>query len=446
MIRSSILPSRRHWAGALTAYILTSSALAAAPTGADRLYSEGVQARIHGRLAEAISLFSQALTQQPRNADLLLQQGLAMSAAGRDAEAEQLLEQVLQIAPAYTDASVALAQIEIRRGKVDNAMVRVENLLAQRPDDLQARLMHANLLLTQGKAEQSEREYRALLQRPPDNIDALIGLGDSLRTQLRDQEARKIFQQAAAFDPGSTTAAARMALPPRPRFRIDIGAGHSHLSQDRPSWNEGSIRLAYQASSQTNISGGIDISRRFNQTDNYGQLRVDHRYTERTSGFVYAGGAPGAEFLPKLDLGLGGQYRFNRLRGPNATHGTLSMRYANYASGDVWSAQLGLIQYLASDRLWLTATSINTLDERNQFLAGYLLRADWQMRPQLRLLAGYANAPESSDGITLRTRSVFAGLVYDLTDTLGVNLTLAHEKREDLYNRNSIAAGLTYRF
>lgn len=343
---------------ALLSWAMAAPAIAAADV--DRLYQEGVKARLAGHPEAAIPFFSQALAIEPNNADLLLQQGLAMSATGRDDEAQRLFEAVLRVAPDYADASDALARLHARRAQA----------------------------------------------------------------------------KAATAD----------AIGQEPRFRLDAGGSHSSLSGDRPSWKEGTFRLAYKASSRTTISGGMDVSRRFDHTDTYGELRVDHRVSDRLYSHLYAGGAPDAHFLPKTALGLGGQYRLNAQAGPSSTYGSLSLRYARYASGEVWSAQAGLVQYLNQDRIWLTATSINTIDERKRYLGGYLLRVDWQLQPKLRVLAGYANAPESGDGMTVRTRSVFGGAVYDFTPTLGVNLTMSREKREGLYDRNSVAAGLTYRF
>ncbi|MGB3290471.1 MAG: YaiO family outer membrane beta-barrel protein [Burkholderiaceae bacterium] len=334
---------------------------ASAQPEVERLYNEGVKARLAGHPETAIPIFSQALAIEPNNADLLLQQGLAMSAVGRDDEARRLFEAVLRIAPNYTDASEALER-------------------------LRARQAHARAVA------------------------------------------------AGELEPGE------------PRFRLDAGGSHSTLSGDRPSWKEGSFRLAYKASSRTTVSGGVDVSRRFDNTDTYGELRVDHRISDRLDGHLYAGGTPNAHFLPKTAMGLGGQYRLNATAGTGSTYGLLNLRYARYLTGEVWSAHAGLIQYLNQDKIWLTATSINTLDENKRYLGGYMLRVDWQVQPKLRLLAGYANAPESDNGITVRTRSVFGGAVYDFSPVFGVNLTASREQREGLFDRDTIGVGLTYRF
>ena len=316
----------------------------------DRLYQEGVRARLDGRPAEAIVFFSQAL---------VLQQGLALSASGRDNEAEPVLQRVLQLAPNYTDAQQALERIQARRRQVPEKVL-------------------------------------------PDSME--------------------------------------------PRYRLDLGVTRSHLSGDRPYWKEGGFRLSYKANEETTISGGMDISRRYNKTDTYGELRVDHRFADRLTGYLYVGGTPSADFLPKAAVGLGGEYRLNNSAGPNATYALLNLRFSRYNTGNTWSAYAGIRQYLGDDHVWITVNSINARDEKQRFQSGFSLRMDWQAKPDLRLLAGFANAPESSDGLTLRTRTFFMGGVYDVSPVFALNLNLAHEKLSGIYDRNSVRVGLTYRF
>ncbi|MFA5702005.1 MAG: YaiO family outer membrane beta-barrel protein [Advenella sp.] len=317
-------------------------------------------------------------------------------------------------------------------GRPAEASVIFSQALALQPD-------HVDLLLQQGLAlSASGRENEAVpvlervLQLAPNYTDAQEALARIEARRLASQETA-----SPAFVPTSST---------EPRFRLDIGASHSHLSGDRPSWKEGGIRLAYKASPDTTLSAGVDISRRYNKTDRYGELRADHRLSERLSGYAYVGGTPNAHFLPKVAAGLGGQYRLNKSAGFNSTYALLNLRFARYNTGDTWSANAGLVQYLSEDRIWVTATSINTRDEKQRFMSGFSLRMDFQVKPDLRLLGGFANAPESSDGITLRTRTYFVGAVYDVSPVFGFNLNLSHEKLSRIYDRNTVSIGLTYRF
>lgn len=315
-----------------------------------------------------------------------------------------------------------------------------------------------------GRPAEATVIFSQALALQPDHVDLLLQQGLALSASGRDNEAVPVLERVLQLAPNYTDAQEALAriearsLPPQesalpasssslePRFRLDMGASHSHLSGGRPFWKEGSFRLAYKASPDTTISGGVDISRRYNNTDTYGELRVDHRLAERSSGYAYAGGTSNARFLPKVAAGLGGQYRLNKSAGFHSTHALLNVRFARYNTGDTWSANAGIVQYLSEDRVWITATSINTRDENRRFQSGFSLRMDWQAKPDLRVLAGFANAPESSDGITLRTRTYFAGAVYDVSPVFGLNLNVSHDKLSGIYDRNTVSVGLTYRF
>jgi YaiO family outer membrane protein len=418
---------------------------AQAPQDVERLYAEGVQARHAGRTQDAIALLSRAAAAQPRNADVLLQLGLALTDARQYADARAKLQQVLRLAPGYVDARLALARLDLREGRTRQAQAQLQAVLAADPQQAEALLLQASMLLQAGQAQAAEKIYRERLARAPSDAQALIGLGDSLREQRRDAEARQAYARANELQPGST-ASRRLALPEQPHWRLDLNAGLSYLSNDLPDWREGSIRLAYSADARTTYSGGTDVSHRFGTTDTYLEGRVDHQFTRRLAAYAYAGGTPDASFLPQIALGGGLSARLQQPGIHNPTFATLDGRYAHYVTGTVWSLNPGVVQYLDSDRIWLTGKWINTRDEQSRYLTGWSLRADWQVRERLRLLAGYANAPESSDGITVRTRAVYGGLVYDLNDRNSVQVTAAREERTGLYNRNSITVGWTVRF
>lgn len=309
-----------------------------------------------------------------------------------------------------------------------------------------------------GRAAEATVIFGRALELQPDNTDLLLQQGLALSASDRDEAAVPILERVLQLAPDYADASEALdRIKARrlqeqetteigPRFRLDVGASHSNLSGNRPSWKESSYRLAYKLAPETTISAGIDISRRYNNTDTYAELRVDKGLSGRLAAYLYAGGAVNADFLPKTAVGLGGEYRLNGLKGMHSTYALLDLRYARYTTGDTWTAKVGVRQYLSQDRVWVTVSSINTRDENRRYLSGFSVRMDWQVKPDLRLLAGFANAPETSEGLTLRTRSFFGGVVYDFTPKFGINLGLAHEKRSGFYDRNNISAGLTYRF
>lgn len=383
---------------------------AQAPT-VEQLYLEGVRARQAGRPQQAIEILSRAVVAQPENSDVLLQRALALSDVGRLDEARADLSHVLRLAPDYTDARLALARIALR----------------------------------EKHPAQAEDQAQQVLSSHPDNSEAWIVLGDSLREQRREPDAREAYERAVQLQPDSV-AAQRLAVEQAPRFRLDINGSLSHLSNDLPHWREGAIRLAYAANERSTYSGGVDVSHRFGTTDTYIEGRIDHQFSSSLGAYAYVGGTPDAEFLPEVALGGGLSVRLHDMAGRNATFGTLDGRFARYVTGNVQSLNPGFVQYLVGDRIWLTGKWVNTWDERDHYLTGWSLRADWQAWDRMRFLVGYANAPESSDGVTVRTRAVYGGLAYDLNDRNSIQITGAHEKRDGLYDRNSVTVGLTVRF
>jgi YaiO family outer membrane protein len=409
------------------------------------LYQAGVQARLAGRMDEALDLLSRAAAAAPDNVDVLLQEGLVLMAKGRENEAARLFQRVLSLAPGYKDARLALARIAERRGDIDTALAQVDVVLRDAPHDAEARELHAHLLLAKGDARNSESEYRALAHEQPGNASALIGLGDSLRAQWRDNEARAVYREAATLAPDSV-APQRVRLPDHQRFRLDVNGEYSSLSNGLPPWQEGSVRLAYSIDDNNVVSIGTDVSRRFDMTNIYSELRLDHRYSDRLSAYLYGGGTPDASILPEVAAGTGVQWRLNQVAGKRSTFATLDVRYTLYETGRIWSGNVGAIQYLGDDQVWVTAKWINTLDERNRYLTGYALRADWQAWRRLRLLAGFADAPESDQGVTVRTRAFYAGALFDVSDSLAINVSAARELRPQLYDRDVVGLGMTVKF
>ncbi|WP_321800269.1 YaiO family outer membrane beta-barrel protein [Burkholderia sp. BCC1988] len=418
---------------------------ATSPAEIAGLYQAGVRARLDGRIDEALELLSRAASGSPDNADVLLQQGLALSAKGRDDDAAALFRHVLSLEPGYDDAWLALARIAERHGDIGTAETQVGAVLRNNPRDVDARELHARLLLDKGDARGSETEYRALGEEHTSDASALIGLGDSLRAQWRDQEARTAYRTAAELAPDSA-ASQRAGLPDHQRFRLDISGEYSRLSNGLPPWKEGSVRLAYAVDDQNRVAIGSDLRRRFAATDVYSELRLDHRYSERLDAYVYGGGTPDASTLPKWALGTGAQWRLTPQAGKRSTYATFDGRYARYAAVHVWSGNVGLIQYLDDDQVWITAKWINTLDEHGRYLTGYALRTDWQARRRVRVLAGFTDAPESDQGLTVRTRAIYGGIVLDINDSIALNVSAARELRERLYNRDVVGLGMTVKF
>jgi hypothetical protein len=94
----------------------------------------------------------------------------------------------------------------------------------------------------------------------------------------------------------------------------------------------------------------------------------------------------------------------------------------------------------------VTARWINIFDENGRHQAGGLLRGDFLATDRLRLFAGAADAPDTSEGVVIDTFSLFGGLSYDLNDRITTRLSIAHENRETGADRLQVGLGLGTRF
>lgn len=369
-------------AAALFAGSLT--VLPAAAQTASELYEEGVTARQEQRFDVAIVSLERALALDPGNADALVQLGFARLGAGDTAGARTAFEDALAIAPAYSDATFGLAQIALREGDAERARSLIEPLVAVNPDNA---------------------EFRDL----------------------------------------QTSAAAASASDAR-RWRLDIGTEASALSGGRSSWTDSAAGLSYRVTDRTSVGGRVRHARRSGADDWQVEGRIDHRLTDRIAVHGLAAATPDADFLARSSFGIGGTWRLfdgTSVTGP-AIFG-IDSRYDTFALANVWTVAPSVQVFTADERFGFTARWIHAEDDRGTVADGFLLRADWTATERLRLFAGYADAPEISDGQLDETETVFGGLAFDVTDRLTLTGSYAHERRET-FDRDTFGIGLSLRF
>jgi len=228
------------------------------------------------------------------------------------------------------------------------------------------------------------------------------------------------------------------------RVRLDYDFSFSDLEEPRSDWHEASVRLRYQADETLAVSALLEVSDRGRSRDVYGEVRLDRRGAPGSGVYVALGVTPEADFRPEWQLSAGG---FARIRGgPGATVLTLDARHGRYRAGDVQTLTPGIEQYLAGGRAWLTARWINIFDEDGDHRAGWLARGDVMAGDRLRLFAGLADAPETSEGIVIDTFSLFGGLSYDLSASASLRLSIAHEDRDVGGDRLQLSVGTGLRF
>lgn len=345
------------------------------------VYDRAVEARLAGDHARALALLEPFVAANPANADAQLQLGLALLGLGRIDEADAAFERTLAIAPNYDDARLGLARVEQRRGN--------------------------------WAAAEAE-----LAPVPVDHPEAV-----PLRRQIKAQALAGRFS----------------------RWRLDVDGAYVPVTRNQPDWKEGSMRATHWPSRATAVSAAVELSRRFALSDAYGEIRVDHRFSNNGgSAYLLAGGTPNADFRARWQLGAGGEFRIRS--GGAATLLTLDARQARYRIGNIQTLNPGIDQYLANGRAWIGARWINIFDQNGRRHSGWLVRSDLLATDRLRLFAGAAHAPDTSEGVVVDTSSLFGGIAYDVTERLSVRLSLAQDDRESGADRLQLGLGAGMRF
>jgi YaiO family outer membrane protein len=378
------------------------------------LYEEGRAARRAGRLEQALEKLREAARQSPDDTDVQVELGLALTAANRFSEAESALRHALKLAPAYHDARLGLARLAYFGKRFESARDEAKKVVAARPDDKEARTL----------LEQIERAIRA--RSAPRRAKPHAAMERDARTPHAEQQQAEL---------------------PLRLWRFDADGSVSKLTGGRQDWREVAGRISYLVRPDTTVAGAVEIARRNGVTDAYLEGRVDHRLTPDVSAYLLAGGTPEAHFRPVFALAGGVAARLYRHSGVLAASVlTIEGKYSEYVVGPVRMVAPGIEQYLFDGKAWITAKWINTTDERGRYLQGYLVRGDVLLRDDLRVFAGYADAPETSEGATVASRSLFGGISHDLTSDVTLRVSLAYERRPNLFDRRTVSIGATHRF
>jgi YaiO family outer membrane protein len=387
---------------------------------AGELLRLGNEARRAGNFELAADHMREAARLRPDDADVQVGLGLALTPLKRFDEAERAFRYAVELAPDYLDARIGLARIALYGGRFAEAQSAVRKVLEMRAD------------------YEDARELAMQIDR------AISDAAKSLRLEQQRAKARR------------ETTVRRAPIKPEPepdaavqghRWRVDADGGWSRLTGGRQDWLEASGRLSYSVFPGTNLSAAIEAARRNGLIDTYLEGRVDHRVAPDIFGYILFGATPNANFFPQYRLGGGTAIRLFQRKGViAATVLTLDAKYSEYVVGPVRNVTPGIEQYFFDGRLWLSAKWINTVAETGAYLQGYLVRADLILRDDLRLFFGYADAPETSEGRTVETRSIFGGVIYEINPITTLRLSAAFERRPNLFDRTLLSIGVSRKF
>ncbi|GAA4011449.1 hypothetical protein GCM10022280_06300 [Sphingomonas swuensis] len=355
-----------------------------------------------------------------------------------------LLAATLITAPAWSQeppSTVSRAVAARQSGDARGAITLLEQWLATRPDDVDARLQLGLAQLDLGQLAEARRSFEQVLATAPDYRDARLGLARVAERSGKPAEATAILAPLPATDADAAAIRARLVLTGDKPWRVDLDGGLSAVEGGQPDWRELSLQLRHDAG--TAVAARVEATRRFGLDDVYGQLEVEQRLSPDLSVSFLAGGTPDADYRPSWQLGAGARLRLQS--GPTPTIATLDLRRASFRSGKVTVARPGFEQYLAGGRVWLTGQLI-LLSDGARTKSGVLGRVDGEIRPGLRLYAGAANAPDTSEGVVSRVRSLFGGVEAAIGSERFVRLTVARHDQQLGSDRTDLMAGVGARF
>lgn len=402
--------------------------------------------REEGRFAEAETLYREALALSPGNADVLVALGLVAGFQQDFDEAERFFQEALAKAPDYVDARLGLVRVALWRADLAGAKTRLSAVSARYPDNIEAQLLAARINLQEGEARAAEAQFQAILKREPNNSEALVGLGDAQRAGGDDLAARTSYAKALALEPASADIQQRLAQPPIKKWRADIGTELSHLSGGISSWTDSSFGLAYSPQPGTTIGGRTRVATRYGETDVQIEARIDHAFSRDFSAYGSVAGTPDADFLARFSVGGGASWR---AYAPAGAWGPLVLsldgRHDLFDDTSVTTLSPAAQYFFFNEKLGLQLRWIHSFNEEGTTADGYVLRADLAATDRLRILAGYSDAPEISEGTLVDTKTLFTGFSYDLSDALTLRGNYAYEHRQT-FDRNSFGLGMAVRF
>lgn len=362
-------------------------------------------------LAAAVALSLIGAAAQAQGAADDFARGVELRKAARPAEAIPALEAASRARPDDADVWLNLGLAYAAAGRLDAAEPALGEAARISPDYPDVRIARARIAYFRQDIAEAERRLAPVLAATPANA-----------------EAREL---AAAL------AAARADVPAR--WRLDAAVSGAELSGGLPSERGGSIALTRAFGGGRFSTASLEHRRRFGREDTYGEVILGGRL-----GYLGFGATPEADFRPEWTVRAGLSAPPRALADGWSAGLGLDAAWARYPVGDVRTLT-PLLTLSKGEALTLTGRWINVIDERDEHRAGYSLRAAWRAAPRLQVSAGWADAPESSDGATVQVRAVTLGLGYDVGPRTTLRMDAAREERA-AYDRDELTVGVTRRF
>lgn len=311
------------------------------------------------------------------SAQALYEQGLALAYDKEYRRAIVLLSRALALEPRNQDIRLAVARVHSWSGDNAQAQAFVSEVLAVAPDNPEAQILQARLFFQEGEYKQAETVLAGVA-----STEEVIALRDQI-AQARKGTVSQRFYAAMSYE------------------RSDISRSAA------PDWKQLGFVLGYRVSDKVTLQLSYERAYRFNRHNEFWELGVETRFSERLLGRFALGVAADGDFLAERRARAGLEWRIGS---PGAaggdTWGTFDLQHTTYASGVKTTSFSPGIRFRLNDTFALHGKLIRSHENTGARHKGWSLRADWQTPWNgLALNFGYSIAPETEGGPTVDVRT-----------------------------------------
>ncbi len=167
------------------------------------LLAESSLLRDANRNQEAADVLKGGLERFPNNTDLLYDYSMVLEKLGKYDEMEKSLRRVMQLAPGNQHAYNALGySLADRNVRLPEALELIQKAADLAPEDAFIADSLGWVLFRMGRAEQAETQMRRAYGLRPD-VEIGVHLGEVLWTNGKQDEARKVWREAALKEPNN---------------------------------------------------------------------------------------------------------------------------------------------------------------------------------------------------------------------------------------------------
>ncbi|ESQ93484.1 hypothetical protein ABAC460_00010 [Asticcacaulis sp. AC460] len=357
-----------------------------------------------------------------------------------------ILSAVLALFPGAVMAAespVTEARQLAEQKRYDEAVTLLRTAKTQHPEDVELRLALARVLSWKGDYRAASAELGGVT-----GAEAATIRGNLAYYQADFSTARTRYAEALTIAPDFDEArdglnrVATAQAAEGPQWQVDAGTEYSGFSgSDQPDWNQQSVQVTRRFNANRSAAH-LRMVRysQFGLNDGEVEFGLAGRLGERFSAYAAIAGSPDADFRPEGRIAAGGAVRVTQ-----SLSLTFDGRHDRYAAVKVSSAAWG-VRYEPREGWAVSSRMIRVSPSGSDAQTGYDLRLDGTIREGLRFYAGVADAPETVAAVTIDTRSAFAGIAWDMTDTTTLRAGYGRDDRENTYVRHGFHVTLSQRF